>query len=269
MTQQTFSAIILAGYDRDKPDDLTTQHQQPHKALIPLGGQPMVAYVANALHRNTRVDQIVIIGMSAADGLGFDFEVDYLPDQGGMLDNALHAFAHVGRAQDHARHALLVTADVPLLRAEMLDVFIDGCASLERELYWGIVEKRTMEQAFPASKRTYLRLVEGHFCSGDLYLAEINAALNHGGPLRELLASRKSIFGQLRKLGIGILLRYLFRRLRMEDVRPVAGRLIHMDGEPVIVPFAELGMDVDKPHQYEQVLEYMRAQPERYPLFRE
>ena len=268
MTQQRYSALILAGYDREKPDEFTTQHQQPHKALIPLGGRPMVSYVVDALRQCERVDQIVIVGMSEDDGLNLDVAVEYLPDQGGMLDNAMHAFAHVKQTQESGRHALLVTADAPLLRGEMIDWFLDACTPLDHDLYWAIVEQATMEQAFPVSRRTYLRLDEGRFCSGDLYVIRIDAALQYGGPLRELLESRKNVLRQVRLLGFGILLRYLFRRLRMQDVRDVASRLVNMDGTPLIVPFAEMGMDIDKPHQYQQVVDYMRAHADLYPDFR-
>ena len=263
--QSTFDAIVLAGYDRDRPDEFTTQMGQPHKALIDVNGRPMVWHVVHALAACAGVARIFVIGLSEADGVDFGHDVLYLPDQGGMLTNAAYAFEILGQDQDQQRHALLLTADIPLLRQEMIAWFLDACRPHDADVYWGIVERTTMEAAFPNSRRSYLRLVEGRFCSGDLYLGRIHAALNAQGPIKEMIDNRKNVLKQVRILGVGMLFRYLVRRLRLEDVLVIGERLLGMQGQAVILPYAEIGMDVDKPHQYRQVAEFMHARPDRYP----
>jgi hypothetical protein len=76
-----------------------------------------------------------------------------------------------------------------------------------------------------------------------------------------MVEHRKSVFQQLRLLGLGVVLKFLLRRLRMDDLLQLLQRLLELRGQTVILPFAEAGMDVDKPQQLEQVLAYLRQHP--------
>jgi hypothetical protein len=64
-------------------------------------------------------------------------------------------------------------------------------------------------------------------------------------------------------LGFRILFKFLFRRLSLNDLLGVARRALQIQSCPVILPFAESGMDVDKPHQLEQVEAYLRQRASR------
>ena len=263
--QARFDAIVMAGYNPDRKDPLTDLSGEPHKALMKVDGRPMVWHAVRALHETGRVDRIVVIGLSPEDGVDFPCEVDSLPDQGGMLSNCVYSFRHVSSWQDHQRHVILVGSDVPLMTGEMVNWFVDACQPYDVDVYWGLVERSVMEATFPGSKRSYMRLVEGQFCSGDIFLGRIRIALERNQLILELSESRKNIFRQVRILGWNVLVRYLFRRLRAADLIEVAERNLHMTGRPVFLPYAEMGMDVDKPHQLAQVEAYLQAHPRTYP----
>uniref|UniRef100_A0A540VHB4 Acylneuraminate cytidylyltransferase n=1 Tax=Litorilinea aerophila TaxID=1204385 RepID=A0A540VHB4_9CHLR len=257
--QTTFDAIILAGYDPDRPHPLTQGRGEPHKVLLPVAGRPMIGYVLQALADSGCVTSGVIVGMEPTAGLEFDLPVDYLPNRGSIFANAAAGFQHLAGRQDPRRHALLVSADVPLLTGEMVRWFVNACQPLDKDAYWGIVEKQVLERTFPHSRRTYLRLVEGQFCNGDLFLGRIEAALRQQALIRELVERRKNVLSQLRLLGPRVLLKFLLRRLSMADLIGVADRVLGLQGQPVILPFAEAGMDVDKPHHLAQVEAYLRS----------
>lgn len=263
--QPRFDAIVLAGYDPDQPHPLTAAQGEPHKALLTVAGRPMIDYVIEALVHSGQIDQIVIAGLEPQPSLdtlaqGGACRLHYLPNQPTLFANAYQAFEHLARLGDPDRHALLVSADVPLLTDAMVVAFLEACRPYDHDAYWGIVERGVMEATFPGSRRTYLRLVEGQFCNGELYLARISAALRQREEVRELVELRKHITRQVRKLGWGVLLRFLFRRLRIVDLLDTAQRLLGVSAAPVILPFAESGMDVDKPHQLAQVETYLRRQ---------
>jgi hypothetical protein len=76
-----------------------------------------------------------------------------------------------------------------------------------------------------------------------------------------MVEQRKSVWQQLRLLGPGVVFKFLLRRLRMADLLQLIQRLSELRGQTVILPFAETGMDVDKPHQLEQVRTYLRQHP--------
>jgi molybdopterin-guanine dinucleotide biosynthesis protein A len=263
--QTQFDVVILAGQDPRRPDPLASMHGVAHKVLIPIDGRPMIWHVVDALAGSERIGRVVVVGLGAEAGVAFSRPVDFLPDQGSLLSNVVHGFSCLAAHGSPQRYALLTTGDIPLIRAEIIDWFIEACQPLDKDVYWGIVERRTMEALFPKSKRTYLRLVEGDFCSGDLYLGKIQAALGRQTILRQLVEHRKSILQQLRLLGPGVVLKFLLRRLRLADLLQLLQRLLELRGQTVILPFAEAGMDVDKPHQLEQVLAHLRQHPRPWP----
>ncbi len=255
--QERFDAVIVAGYDRNKSDALTEQSGEPHKVLLKIAGKPMIWYVVNALAQSQSVDRIAIVGLGPEDGVAFGHPVHYLADQGGMFDNVVYGFTWLAQSQAQERYALLLTGDIPLLTSAMVDQFAAACQSLNQDVYWGIVEKTRMEAIFPQSKRSYLRLVEGQFCNGNLFLGKIAIPLKRQALIKQMLEQRKSVVRQLRLLGFGVIVKFLLHRLRLRDLLGVVQRALDLSGAPIILPFAEAAMDVDKPHQLAQVVAYM------------
>jgi hypothetical protein len=70
-----------------------------------------------------------------------------------------------------------------------------------------------------------------------------------------IVAARKSVFKQAALLGYGNLFLLLSRQLTMDGAVKRVTKRMDITGQAVISPYAELGMDVDKPHQ----LEILRA----------
>lgn len=255
--QTTFDVVILAGQERKQPDPLLMQSGVTNKALLPVAGRPMVDYVVNALVDSAQIGQIVLVGLEAQPGLTFAHPVHYLPDQGSMLNNVVSGCTWLASQGSDQRYALLVTSDVPLLTGAMINWFINACQPMDKDLYWGIVDQQTMEATFPNSKRSYLRLVEGKFCSGDLFLGKIAAALGRQALFSQMIERRKSVWQQLRLLGFGVVIKFLLHRLHLQEMVALFPRLLGLQGAAIILPFAEVGMDVDKPHQLAQVEAYL------------
>ena len=118
-----------------------------------------------------------------------------------------------------------------------------------------------MLKGFPDSKRSYLPLREGRFCSGDIYLGRLSTAEQVQVKMRGFIENRKSVVRQLLLLGPGVILRFFLRRLALNDLLGVVQQVLGITGKPVILPFAEAGMDVDKPFQWEQVKAYLVRHP--------
>lgn len=260
--QEKFDVFITAGYDPNRVDPLLELAGVDHKSLVPVAGTPMILHVVRAFVESGRVGEIVIIGLGAEHGLDFGVPVHYLPNQPSLWASQNAGVRRLREINPDDRLIIGTTADIPLLTGEIVNAFIDGCRPYDRGLYWGIVPEEVMVEGFPESKRSYLTLREGRFCSGDLYLGKLSTAEKIQAKMRGFIENRKSVVRQLLLLGPGVILRFLLRRLSLEDMVGVVQRAFGITGGPVILPYAEAGMDVDKPFQWEQVKGYLARHPE-------
>ncbi len=260
--QEKFDVFITAGYDPDKADPLLAMAGVDHKSLVPVAGKPMIWHVVRAFVESGRVGEIVIIGLGPEHGLDFGVAVHYVPNQPSLWASQNAGVRRLREINPADRMIIGTTADIPLITGEIVDHFIDQCQPYDRGLYWGIVPEAVMVRGFPDSKRSYLPLREGRFCSGDLYLGKLSTAEKIQEKMRGFIENRKSVVRQLLLLGPGVILRFIFRRLSIDDLLGVVQRTFGITGGPVILPFAEAGMDVDKPFQWEQVKDYLIRHPE-------
>jgi hypothetical protein len=260
-------ALVLAGYDpaplhtrpSAAPATLPGNTNLPgntaltgHKALLELNGRPLVAYTLDALRGSPRVGAITVVGFERAQcDLGGG--LSYLPNQPSLVENGLHGLRTIAAEIPEGTHVLVTGSDAPLLSAEAITWFVDACTPWSADLYLGVASQATIEARFPASKRTYLRLREGRFCSADLFLVRPAAVLNQEPLLRDLLARRKHPLDQVRRVGLGWILRLLAGRAGLGDADPAARRLAALSARAVPLPFAGAAMDVDKPFQLEIV----------------
>ncbi|HEY80941.1 MAG TPA: hypothetical protein EYP25_00590 [Anaerolineae bacterium] len=259
---KTYPAVVLAGYSTEKPDPLAAAMGLERKTLIPIAGKPMVWWVVKALRESPRIGQIYIVGMSEDDQVDFGTEVIYVPNQNAHFDNVMAGVNAVKTHQPNATFLLFASGDIPALHAETVNWFVATCESMDADFYYSVVEKEVMEAAFPDSRRSYVPIKEGRFCGGDLFFVRIAVAHNNQELVRELLARRKSVFQQARLLGFKVIVKFLFRRLSVKDAEELSERLLQARGRVVISPYADLGMDVDKPHQLELVLSELARRAE-------
>jgi len=264
---KTYPVLVLAGYSTEKPDPLAIAMGVERKVLIPLAGKPMIYWVVKALRESPRIDQIYIVGMGPEDGVDFETDIIYVPNQNAHFDNIMAGVAAVQEHQPDAEFLVTASGDIPLLQTSTVDWFVEACEHQDGDLFYSVVEQSVMEAAFPDSRRSYVPVVEGRFCGGDLFFVRIAVVHNNEHLVRELLAKRKSPLQQARLLGFKTIIKFLFRRLSIKDAEDLSKRLLNAEGHVVVSPYADLAMDIDKPHQLELVREKMEQQsgPEKAP----
>jgi CTP:molybdopterin cytidylyltransferase MocA len=258
-------AIVTAG-GISKPDDpLYGVTGVDKKALIPLVGKPMVNWVLEALTGSGFIDNIVLVGLSSEEvKFPNTSSIHFVESVGGMIDNILVAVDRVKQINPTVRKVLLCSSDIPLITPETLRGFIEECGTQEADVYYAAVEKKTMETRFPNSKRMFVPFKGGRYSGGDLILANSDAPDRVDLDFfRALTGLRKNYWEQVRLLGFGFILRFLLRRMTVEEAAKRASQIIKIDARVVETRFAEVGMDLDKPHQYEiikSILEKRHAQ---------
>ncbi len=254
---QPLDVIVTAGYQEGKPDLLAEYTGSPRKSLAPLAGRPMVWHVVHALRAVPAVRDIFIVGISPDEGVDLGIPVTFIPNQPGLLDNVYAGFDAVQRQHPDATFAMIASADIPLLTPEIVQWFIAACAPDQHDLYYSLVPRSVMETAFPASKRSYARFREGPHCGGDLFMVRLAAAHRSEDLVRAALERRKNVWRQAMLMGIGTLIKFAIGRLTLADAERVASRMFQIRGKIVVSPFAAIGMDVDKPFQYDIVRQQM------------
>lgn len=245
-------AIITAGGVSAPDDPLYARTGVAKKALIPLGDQPMIYWIIEALLGTGLIDHLVIVGLNQAE-LNFNHPALYcMPAAGGLLDNVLAGVDQVRAINPTAKKALLCSSDIPLITPEIIHGFLAECGSQAAEIYYAIVEEKTMEARFPGSKRTFVPFKGGRYSGGDIFLLDLAAQANVE-LFRSLIGSRKNYLAQARMLGLGFITRFLLRSMTVEEAAERARERMKLNARVVVTRFAELGMDLDKAHQYDLI----------------
>lgn len=253
------AAVVLAGHSPQEKDPLAAYTLGRPKGLIPIAGRPMIAYVVEALMGSRYVGPLIIVGLPPNDRPPLPSTVIYLPAQGDMLDNAEAGIRHAFTLYPNLEGVLVSSSDVPLLTPAIVDQFVEECLKTDHDLYYGVVERSVMEGRFPTSRRTYVRLTDGEFAGGDLFMVRAGIAKANRELWRQLAEARKSPLRQARMIGgLWPLVKLLTGRMSLAEGERRASQALHIRGRAVICPCAEVGMDVDKPFQ----LEIVRAELE-------
>lgn len=242
--------IVTAGGVPGPDEPLYSITQGKPKALIPILGRPMVAYVLDALSGSGQTGQIVIVGLPPAPGALGVGPVASLPSQGGMLENIEAGLEWLRRSKAHSEYAAICSSDIPLITPEIVNFVFNECQRQPGyDIYYTIVARPVMEARFPGSRRTYAQIKEGAFTGGDLNVLRINVPETRRDLWQKLIAARKSPLRQAELIGFWPLIKFVTRRFTIADAERLAMQVGGMRGRVIISPYPELAMDVDKPGQ--------------------
>jgi molybdopterin-guanine dinucleotide biosynthesis protein A len=245
------NAILTAGGMTRPGEPLYALTGLGYKALLDLNGQPMAQYTLDALNAAPCIERIVMVGLPPDHPLHSQRPLVSLPDAGDMVANILSGAHEIARLDPTATHALIVSADIPALSGEMVEWMIDQVEALDAEIYYNVIERRVMEARFPGSKRTYVRLKGLEVCGGDLNAIRLSLTQEDNPLWARLIAARKNPIQQASIVGFDTLLLLLLRQLTLQDALRAVCRRLGLRGQALVCPYAELGMDVDKPFQLE------------------
>lgn len=245
-------AIITAGGIPQPGEPLYEYTQGKSKALLDVVGKPMIQWVLDALTAAQTVGNVVIVGLTEESGVTCTKIGGYLPNQGSMLNNIKAGIGKITNLNPDVRHVLLVSSDIPTITAEMVDWVVDTAQQTDEDAYYNIITRETMEARFPGSKRTYTRFKDVELCGGDMNI--VRASLTTNDEFWEkVIAARKNALKQASLVGFDTLVLMLLRAITLEGAVKRVTKRIGLTGRALVCPYAEVGMDVDKPNQLEMV----------------
>jgi GTP:adenosylcobinamide-phosphate guanylyltransferase len=192
-------AIVTAGGLCGPDDPLFAATGVSKKALIPLAGRPMVAWIVDALHHASHIDHIVVIGLDEGEVEFGGIPVSLRPNRGNLVDNILAGVEVLQAINPGGGKFTLSSSDIPLITPEIVDGFIEDCLKVDADVYYTVVDKETMERRFPGSNRSFIPLKGGSYAGGDLFLIDLKAVQLNLELLRDLTDSRKNYWAQALK----------------------------------------------------------------------
>ncbi len=248
-------AIVIAGGVPEPGEPLYEYTQGQPKALLDICGKPMVQWVLDALEGAEGVETIIVIGLSSDSSLTSQKVSAYLPSQGNMVSNIVAAVNKLLELKPSAHHTLLVSADIPGITPQVVEWIMKAAMQSDDDIYYTVIERQVMEARYPHSRRTYTKLKGIELCGGDINALHTSIVANRLELWDRIIASRKNALKQAALIGYDTLILLLLRLITLDGAVKRASKRLNMKGRVVVCPYAEAGMDVDKPSQ----LEMMRA----------
>jgi hypothetical protein len=215
----------------------------------------MIQWVLDALDGSQAVDRLIIIGLEKPSAVQVNKPAWFEPNHGSLLENIRAGLKKTLELDPGERHILLVSSDIPGIQPEMVDWVAETAMQTDDDLYYNVIEKKVMEARFPGSKRTYTHLRDHDLTGGDLNVIRTMTGTNNDKLWDRIIAARKNVFKQAALVGYDVLFLLLLRAVDLDRGVEMISRRLKIKGRVLVCPYAELGMDVDKPHQ----LEIMRA----------
>jgi len=254
-------AIVLAGGIAAESDPLYSLSPGGLKALIPLAGKPMVQWVLDALDASGEFSVVCIIGLNSQKDISVKPHYHFLDDSGGIIENIQSACSYLveNLQRDPQQRAITSSADIPAIQPHMVNWLAEQVKASDHDLYYSVVEQLSMEKRYPGSRRTYVPLKGIKVCGGDLNAVRLQTALHTSSLSNKLAAARKNIIKQATLIGINTLALLLLRQLDLHRAERLISHRLGISGKALLCPFPEIGMDVDKPFQYDIMLKDLTA----------
>ncbi len=243
-------ALVTAGGIPEPGEPLYDETQGKPKALLDIAGKPMVQWVLDALGEARHVEQVVIVGLPPDCGVHCSKPTDFVPSFGDLLANLEGGLRRLMELNPQAEYTLSVAGDIPAITPPIVDWTIETTMQTRHDLYYCVIERQRMEERFPGSRRSYVRLKDREVCGGDMNVFRTGLAAEKDFWER-IIAARKNAMKQAALVGLDVFLLLLVRQLSLQRAETMISRRLKLRGRVILCPFPEVGMDVDKPHQLE------------------
>ena len=244
-----WTAIVLAG-SRPGVDPFAAEHGTDLKALIPVGGIPMVARPVAALLDTARIESVRVLAQQPeriAAVLPNDPRLS-VRQSGSTIASTLDEIL----ADPATRYPLLVTtADHALLDPAMISDFIAKAEGADVAI--GLVERRPLMARLPQTKRTWLRFGGGAYSGANLFALGSAKAAEAVNLWRSVEQDRKKGWRVIAALGPAALLGAALRLRTLDQLLASIGRRLGITIRKVEMEDPLAAVDVDKPADHELV----------------
>lgn len=243
----TKAVLILAGQREGVVDPLCEAAGVSHKAEIPVAGTAMLERVVNALNEAGLSNKLYISGYS-------DSNLKKVSNGKGPADSVA-----LGLEEIEKYPCLVTTCDHALLTADMVHSFIDGAEEAGTDICVGLATETIIQTEYPETKRTYIRFSDEAVSGCNLFYIANEDGLKAIAFWQSVQHLRKNPLKLAKKVGVGVGLKYAAGRLSLKGAFDYAADRIGITAAPVLLPYAEAAIDVDKPSDLDLVEDILQA----------
>jgi hypothetical protein len=247
MTEPLHTVLILAA-SRGDLDPLARAGGVSHKCFIDIAGQPMLRRVVRAVLESGRAARTIVAiepeSMAEAKAILASLPgagaLDYVPSR-----ETIGASVAAVAGPEHLP-LVITTGDNALHTAEMFAFFCDALAGVEEDGALGLTSASYVLEKYPEGNRAFHRFRDGAFSSCNLYAiltpAGLDAArvFNSGGQFGK---KPRRLIGAF---GLWAFLLYKSRLFTLKTVLRALSRTVGVRTAPILMPFAEGPIDVDR-----------------------
>jgi GTP:adenosylcobinamide-phosphate guanylyltransferase len=248
-----WTAILLAG-ERPGENHFALDNGVTTKALIPVGGEPMLGRVARTLLSAPSVERIVVLaqdpGALLAGELGWMAQEPRIRTArgGAGISNSILDLAGTEAAP---WPVLIATADHVLLTPAVIEEFLAQAEASDAA--FGVVERRVVEAAYPQTSRTWLRFSDGDYTGANLFALRSAASQKAVKVWAEVEHDRKKAMRIIMFFGPLLALRARTRTISFDKALATAAGRLGITVKAVRLSQADAAIDVDKQADLELV----------------
>jgi len=250
VTRSGWTAILLAG-QRPGVDPLAQAFGEQWKALVRVDGEAMLSRVAKTLLASPSIARVLIVAQQPE--VLFTGDCAWLataPRVGTAISTSGIAVSVAALAGTEVAPwpVLVTTADHPLLTSAMVEAAVAGVGGADVGV--GVVSSRTLLAVYPDNRRTWLKFAGGHWTGANLFALASDKAMPALLAWSEVERDRKKALKLIWHFGPLLAIRALTRTITLAGALAKAGRKLGARVVPIDLPFAEAGIDVDKPSDH-------------------
>lgn len=252
-----YDAIILAG--GESSSELRKIAPYDNEALIIIGNYPMICYVYKALRSSAYIRNIVISGPKEALKNIFSREesIYFAPAGSNAVESFKNAVDVLKNEGNITEKILILPTDIPFITTEAIDDFLRRSEATGADFCYPVTEKKVNEAKFPGVRRTYVSLKEGVFTGGNLFMLRVSIIDQILDMAGKLVDRRKNPVAMAKLFGFGLIFSYFTGRLSIDAAEKRFNQVIGINAKAIISPYAEVGVDVDKPSDLELAQKYL------------
>lgn len=239
--------IVLAG-ERPGGGLLARHFGVAANALVAVAGIPTIERVVTTLRQSRMVgdgllcgpERSVVEASEVFSRLLANGDYRWITPSENPAESALSALAQLDRWP-----VLMTTADHALLTPQIVESFCTKAAASAADLVVGLAQFDAVHAAFPESKRTILKFADGGRCGTNLFYLRSPAARGALEFWKGLQSDRKQPMRMARRLGFGLLMRYVLGLLKAQQALDAIARRAGCTIGFVDVTEPQAAVDVD------------------------